>query len=111
MGDLIVRELERQYEWPPDSASRWSAPPGAAANHARILEERKFPVRELRAFASSCSVGKTVTSGRADRFARIGRRVQGVEIAFCWPIGAVERVRADDRQGRGTVIESRTRSG
>ena len=27
----------------------------------RILEERKFPVRELRAFASARSVGKTVT--------------------------------------------------
>ena len=27
----------------------------------RILEERKFPVRELRAFASERSVGKTVT--------------------------------------------------
>ena len=26
----------------------------------RILEERKFPVRELRAFASERSVGKTV---------------------------------------------------
>src|ERR1700752_3818365 len=27
----------------------------------KILEERKFPVRELRAFASARSVGKTVT--------------------------------------------------
>ena len=27
----------------------------------RILEERKFPVRDLRAFASPRSVGKTVT--------------------------------------------------
>src|SRR2546425_2621651 len=27
----------------------------------RILEERKFPVRELRCFASERSVGKTVT--------------------------------------------------
>ncbi len=27
----------------------------------KILDERKFPVRELRAFASARSVGKTVT--------------------------------------------------
>lgn len=27
----------------------------------KLLEERKFPVRELRAFASARSVGKTVT--------------------------------------------------
>jgi aspartate-semialdehyde dehydrogenase len=51
----------------------------------RILEERKFPVRELRCFASERSVGKTIV------FAGDGIRVQrleppafrGVEIAFC----------------------------
>jgi aspartate-semialdehyde dehydrogenase len=51
----------------------------------RILEERKFPVRELRCFASERSVGKTVT------FAGDGVRVQrveapafkGVDVAIC----------------------------
>jgi aspartate-semialdehyde dehydrogenase len=51
----------------------------------RILEERKFPVRELRCFASERSVGKTVTF-RGD--AVPVRRIEpgafaGVEIAFC----------------------------
>jgi aspartate-semialdehyde dehydrogenase len=51
----------------------------------RILEERKFPVRELRCFASERSLGKTVTF-RGD--AVPVRRVEasafgGVEIAFC----------------------------
>jgi aspartate-semialdehyde dehydrogenase len=51
----------------------------------KILEERKFPVRELRCFASERSVGKTVT------FAGDGVRVQrveapafkGVDVAIC----------------------------
>jgi aspartate-semialdehyde dehydrogenase len=51
----------------------------------RILEERKFPVRELRCFASERSVGKTVTFGGE---AVPVRRVEpsaftGIEIAFC----------------------------
>ncbi len=51
----------------------------------RILEERKFPVRELRCFASERSVGKTVTFG-GERIAV--QKVEpaafrGVEIAFC----------------------------
>jgi aspartate-semialdehyde dehydrogenase len=50
----------------------------------RILEERKFPVRELRAFASERSVGKTVTfageSVRVEKVTLDGFR--GVEIAF-----------------------------
>ena len=51
----------------------------------RILEDRKFPVRELRCFASERSVGKTVTF-RGDAVAV--RRVEasaftGIEIAFC----------------------------
>ncbi|HEU4370857.1 MAG TPA: aspartate-semialdehyde dehydrogenase [Methylomirabilota bacterium] len=50
----------------------------------RILEERKFPVRELRCFASERSVGKTVTFGGETLAVR---RVEpgafnGVEIAF-----------------------------
>jgi aspartate-semialdehyde dehydrogenase len=51
----------------------------------KILEERKFPVRELRAFASERSVGKTVTF-KEERIPL--RRVEpgafrGVDIAFC----------------------------
>ena len=51
----------------------------------RILEERKFPVRELRCFASERSVGKTVTfAGEAVRVQRVeAPAFQGVDIAIC----------------------------
>src|SRR5436190_15895284 len=51
----------------------------------RILEERKFPVRELRAFASGRSVGKTVTfRGEPIPIQRIEPTAfRGVDIAFC----------------------------
>ncbi len=51
----------------------------------RILEERKFPVRELRCFASERSVGKTVTfRGEAIPVRRVEPAgFRGVEIAFC----------------------------
>jgi aspartate-semialdehyde dehydrogenase len=51
----------------------------------RILEERKFPVRELRAFASERSVGKTVTfRGEPVEIRKIEPAAfKGVEIAFC----------------------------
>jgi aspartate-semialdehyde dehydrogenase len=51
----------------------------------RILEERKFPVRELRCFASERSVGKTVTfQGEAVRVQRLeASAFDGVDIAFC----------------------------
>ncbi len=51
----------------------------------RILEERKFPVRELRAFASERSVGKTVTfRGEEVRVQRIeAAAFKGIDIAFC----------------------------
>jgi aspartate-semialdehyde dehydrogenase len=51
----------------------------------RILEERKFPVRELRAFASERSVGKTVTfRGESVTIQRIEPAAfKGVNIAFC----------------------------
>ena len=50
----------------------------------RILEERKFPVRELRAFASARSVGKTVTfKGEPVRVEPVGPEVfRGVEVAL-----------------------------
>src|SRR2546423_7588649 len=51
----------------------------------KILAERKFPIRELRCFASERSVGKTVTF---EDEALPVRRVEagafrGVDIAFC----------------------------
>ena len=51
----------------------------------RILEERKFPVRELRCFASERSVGKTVTfTGEAVPIQKVAAEAfKGVEIAFC----------------------------
>ena len=51
----------------------------------KILEERKFPVRELRAFASERSVGKTVTfRGEPVTIRRIEPLAfKGVDIAFC----------------------------
>jgi aspartate-semialdehyde dehydrogenase len=51
----------------------------------RILEERKFPVRELRCFASERSVGKTVTfRGDAIPVRRVeASAFKGLEIAFC----------------------------
>jgi aspartate-semialdehyde dehydrogenase len=51
----------------------------------RILEERKFPVRELRCFASERSVGKTVTfRGEAIPIQKVeAPAFKGVEIAFC----------------------------
>src|SRR5438128_803075 len=51
----------------------------------RILEERKFPVRELRCFASERSLGKTVTfRGDAVPVRRVeASAFSGIEIAFC----------------------------
>ena len=51
----------------------------------RILEERKFPVRELRCFASDRSVGKTVTfQGEPIVLRKVeAAAFKGVDIAFC----------------------------
>jgi aspartate-semialdehyde dehydrogenase len=51
----------------------------------KILEERKFPVRELRAFASERSVGKTVTfAGDAVTIQKVeAAAFKGVDIAIC----------------------------
>jgi len=51
----------------------------------RILEERKFPVRELRAFASERSAGKTVVfRGTAVAVQKVEpAALRGVELAFC----------------------------
>ncbi len=57
----------------------------AGSTTLRILEERKFPVRELRTFASARSVGKTVTfQGEPIPVRAIEPSAfKGVEIAFC----------------------------
>jgi aspartate-semialdehyde dehydrogenase len=57
----------------------------------RILEERKFPIRELRCFASERSVGKTVTfRGDAITLRRVEPAAfQGLELVFC-SAGAVQ---------------------
>jgi aspartate-semialdehyde dehydrogenase len=51
----------------------------------RILEERKFPVRELRCFASERSIGKHVTfAGEAVPVRRVeASAFKGVDIAIC----------------------------
>jgi aspartate-semialdehyde dehydrogenase len=50
----------------------------------KLLQERKFPVRELRAFASARSVGKTVTfNGESIRVDAVGPdSFKGVELAL-----------------------------
>ena len=51
----------------------------------RVLEQRKFPVRELRCFASERSVGRTVIfRGDAVSVQRVeASAFKGIEIAFC----------------------------
>jgi aspartate-semialdehyde dehydrogenase len=51
----------------------------------RVLEERKFPVRELRCFASARSVGKTVVfAGDAVRVQKVEEAAfRGAELVFC----------------------------
>jgi len=50
----------------------------------KLLDERKFPVKDLRAFASERSVGKTVTfKGEAIRVEKVGPAAfEGVDVAF-----------------------------
>jgi aspartate-semialdehyde dehydrogenase len=57
----------------------------AGSTTLRILEERKFPIRELRVFASERSVGKTVSfNGDALCIQRIEPAAfKGVDIAIC----------------------------
>lgn len=56
----------------------------AGSTTLRVLEERKFPVKELRAFASERSAGKTVSfKGEAIPVARVtAEAFRGLEIAF-----------------------------
>ena len=72
----------------------------------RILEERKFPVRELRAFASERSVGKTVTfRSEAIRVERIGPDAfKGVELAFFSAGSAQSKQYAPQAVQAGAVV-------
>jgi aspartate-semialdehyde dehydrogenase len=72
----------------------------------RILEERKFPVRELRCFASERSVGKTVTfRGESVPVRRFeAAALHGVEIAFCSAGSAQSREYAPALVAAGAVV-------
>jgi aspartate-semialdehyde dehydrogenase len=72
----------------------------------RILEERKFPVRELRCFASERSVGKTVTfKGEAVPVRKVeAAAFRGVEIAFCSAGSAQSREYAPLIRRAGAVV-------
>jgi aspartate-semialdehyde dehydrogenase len=72
----------------------------------KILEERKFPVRELRCFASERSVGKTVTFAGDDVTVR---RVEpaafkGVDFAFCSAGSAQSRELAPAIVRAGAIV-------
>jgi aspartate-semialdehyde dehydrogenase len=72
----------------------------------RILEERKFPVRELRCFASERSVGKTVTfAGEAIPIRALEPEAfRGVELAFCSAGSAQSREWAPRIVQAGAVV-------
>jgi len=72
----------------------------------RILEERKFPVAELRCFASERSVGKTVTfKGESLTVGRVeATAFKGVDIAFCSAGSAQSRAYAPMIVKAGAVV-------
>lgn len=72
----------------------------------RILEERKFPVRELRAFASERSAGKTVTfKGERIRVEKVGAEAfKGVELALFSAGSAQSREYAPMAVRAGAVV-------
>ena len=72
----------------------------------RILEERKFPVGELRCFASERSVGKTVTfRGEAVPVRRVeASAFTGTEIAFCSAGSAQSREIAPLLVAAGAIV-------
>ncbi|HUF90926.1 MAG TPA: aspartate-semialdehyde dehydrogenase [Candidatus Limnocylindria bacterium] len=72
----------------------------------RILEERKFPVRELRCFASERSVGKTVTfRGEPVVLQKVeAAAFKGVDIAFCSAGSAQSREYAPMIVKAGAVV-------
>jgi aspartate-semialdehyde dehydrogenase len=72
----------------------------------RILEERKFPVRELRCFASERSVGKTVTfRGEAIPVQKVeAAAFRSVEIAFCAAGSAQSKAYAPLIRAAGAIV-------
>jgi aspartate-semialdehyde dehydrogenase len=72
----------------------------------RILEERKFPVRELRCFASERSIGKTVTfRGEPITLRKVeATAFKGVDIAFCSAGSAQSREYAPMIVKAGAVV-------
>ena len=72
----------------------------------RILEERKFPVKALRAFASERSAGKTVTfKGETIRVEKVGPEAfKGVEVAFFSAGSAQSREYAPQAVKAGAVV-------
>jgi len=72
----------------------------------KILEERKFPVRELRAFASARSAGKTVTfKGESVRVGAVGPEVfKGVDIALFSAGSAQSKEYAPQAVRAGAVV-------
>lgn len=78
----------------------------AGSTTIKILEERKFPVRELRLFASERSAGKTVTfNGESLRVARVTPEAfRGVELAFFSAGSAQSREFAPQAVRAGAVV-------
>jgi aspartate-semialdehyde dehydrogenase len=72
----------------------------------RILEERKFPVRELRLYASERSVGKTLTfAGEPLRVEKVGPEAfRGIEVAFFSAGSAQSREHAPLAVRAGAVV-------
>ena len=72
----------------------------------KILDERKFPVRELRAFASERSVGKSVTfKGEKIRVEQVGPEAfRGVDVAFFSAGSAQSREYAPQAVKAGAVV-------
>jgi len=72
----------------------------------RILEERKFPVRELRLYASERSVGKTVTfAGEPLRVEKVAPEAfRGIEVAFFSAGSAQSREHAPLAVRAGAVV-------
>jgi aspartate-semialdehyde dehydrogenase len=72
----------------------------------RLLEERKFPVRALRVYASERSVGKTVTfGGESLRVEKVSSEAfRGVEVAFFSAGSAQSREYAPMAVAAGAVV-------
>jgi aspartate-semialdehyde dehydrogenase len=72
----------------------------------KILEERKFPVKALRAFASERSVGKTVVfEGETIRVEKVGPEAfKGVDVAFFSAGSAQSREYAPKAVEAGAVV-------